>query len=569
MPNPASPLITRKKLEPHQRATIDSLLEASYNQNWPSTQQPHLRPKSSWIGPPPPARLPSHTTMKQKVTITYASPGLQPPVYIATSLSDPQWEPVEMGCAELPGGEREFVKTFHVLEGEYQYKFRLGPGDWWVCDEEKPTVDDGFGNRNNVLFVRTEMLAKKAAANPDLMAGDSSEVDRLAPEHTFTHEKAPVKEAYKRDSLGDDVLVGSFENKPNLVDQTGDHQPPLFAHEQNGPPHHKLDVPPEDVPVHFSRQDTQTAVPDEDHESAHLPSDLLFAHEKTTLPARVPTPGVDEDEDDMEQPPLMKHESLSPTSSKRANDPEAADQHNQHSDNNHSASPVLPTSPAHIPAEADPNDPSLEKFPTHHEGIISSLRRASQRMAEDETTDEVLSSGSPLSKTRSQSSNQSTSLPSVLEDEDEEEEEEEEEEAQTPAPSKTQALAAGLHMLSDTGDRPAALITPPHTPDESKAPTAAQLPASAPHAHDHHHKPQAEKDIREEAKHDVSHHGQDEGAAAKEGQQGLDPAPKSFWGGMWETALGLGLTVLVGAGAAWLAFRLQDSVKDGGAILKG
>ena len=72
--------------------------------------------------------------MAQKVTVTYSSPGLQPPVYITTSLSEPQWELLEMDCRKTPDGEREFAKTFHVAGGEYQYKFRLGPGDWWVCD---------------------------------------------------------------------------------------------------------------------------------------------------------------------------------------------------------------------------------------------------------------------------------------------------------------------------------------------------------------------------------------------------------------------------------------------------
>ena len=36
-------------------------------------------------------------------------------------------------------GELEFHKDFEAEEGDYQYKFRLGPGDWWTLDESKPT----------------------------------------------------------------------------------------------------------------------------------------------------------------------------------------------------------------------------------------------------------------------------------------------------------------------------------------------------------------------------------------------------------------------------------------------
>lgn len=35
-------------------------------------------------------------------------------------------------------GEQHFWQEFDLEEGEYQYKFRLGPGDWWVLDETTP-----------------------------------------------------------------------------------------------------------------------------------------------------------------------------------------------------------------------------------------------------------------------------------------------------------------------------------------------------------------------------------------------------------------------------------------------
>lgn len=76
--------------------------------------------------------------MKTSVKISYTHPGTQPPVYIITSLSSPPWETIEMQLSEekTDAGEFLFYKEFDdVEEGEYQYKFRLGLGDWWVLDE--------------------------------------------------------------------------------------------------------------------------------------------------------------------------------------------------------------------------------------------------------------------------------------------------------------------------------------------------------------------------------------------------------------------------------------------------
>ena len=37
-------------------------------------------------------------------------------------------------------GELVFYKEVEgVNPGDYQYKYRLGPGDWWVCDDSAET----------------------------------------------------------------------------------------------------------------------------------------------------------------------------------------------------------------------------------------------------------------------------------------------------------------------------------------------------------------------------------------------------------------------------------------------
>jgi len=111
-------------------------------------------------------------TKRVEVKITYAHPDTQPPVYLAGAFSDPQWQPQEMQYTTDEHNQHQFYKEIEVDQGGYyEYKFRLGPGDWWVLDEEGDTgmlgiwkdraregadcciVTDGAGNRNNVLRV--------------------------------------------------------------------------------------------------------------------------------------------------------------------------------------------------------------------------------------------------------------------------------------------------------------------------------------------------------------------------------------------------------------------------------
>jgi hypothetical protein len=74
------------------------------------------------------------------VTIRFSKPGTQPPIYLAGSFSHPEWDPQEMEHETKADGELEFTKEVEVQEGkQYQYKFRVGEGEWWVLNEEAPT----------------------------------------------------------------------------------------------------------------------------------------------------------------------------------------------------------------------------------------------------------------------------------------------------------------------------------------------------------------------------------------------------------------------------------------------
>lgn len=445
-----------------------------------------------------------------------------------------------MGCSEEPSGEWEFSKTFSAAEGEYQYKFRLGPGDWWVCDESKPTVDDGFGDRNNVLVVKDE------AKHPEFESP------------TLPHERNSSKGHAKHDSVVPAPLVKNAGDSEEQQDEAQEKHAPPFSHEQRGSPPGLLSIPSETVPVNFSRQDTLSLDDDDgDCEPSHFPDAPAFDHEKDILPARTPTPGTDEgdDYDDMEHPPLMRHETLSSESGTSSHDVHEAENPLASPTSSHS-SRLWETkdSHSHVPAEADPNDPSLLKL-------------------------DVLSSTSPIGQSVSHSS-QSPSLPSVREDEEEFEEDEQDEAEEKHAAnssahvlpeavtSKVHDLATGLKALPGGSGRPAALMTPPRTPDETE----------------HHHSLTSKHDVQKEAKHDSKKSepqtkstelhvdaGPSKSSPEKvtEKKTIKEPEKKASRSGAFETVLGLGLFVAVGVGAAWLAFMMHDPIKDGGAALSG
>ena len=114
------------------------------------------------------------------VEIRFVSQGAQPPIYVAGSFTQPEWQPYELNCSVVEtdgttstsGTSFIFHRTFDLPQGTYQYKFRLGHGgEWWVCDygtdigtSVQPTlskyillisdvVTDALGNQNNCLVV--------------------------------------------------------------------------------------------------------------------------------------------------------------------------------------------------------------------------------------------------------------------------------------------------------------------------------------------------------------------------------------------------------------------------------
>ena len=86
---------------------------------------------------------------KRTWTIRFPKSDVVPPVYLAGSFSDPAWQPQEMQyTVDEEHGTTEYHKEVEVEEGkEYQYKFRIGDGDWWLLNEDSPTGKSPFVQR--------------------------------------------------------------------------------------------------------------------------------------------------------------------------------------------------------------------------------------------------------------------------------------------------------------------------------------------------------------------------------------------------------------------------------------
>lgn len=123
------------------------------------------------------------------VTITFSNPGTCPPVFVAGSFTSPEWQVHELECSDsthedTTAGARPnhvFSRTFHLPEGTFQYKFRLGDqGNWWVCDGNAEIVTDAAGNQNNCLSVApsspfvTKNIARRRVSRPDDFSTTSS-----------------------------------------------------------------------------------------------------------------------------------------------------------------------------------------------------------------------------------------------------------------------------------------------------------------------------------------------------------------------------------------------------------
>lgn len=159
----------------------------------------------------------------QTVTVRYSKPGTQPPIYLAGSFS--AWQPEEMQYTTDANNEHEFYKEVEVEPGkEYQYKFRLGHvGDWWILNEDSPTVTDDIGNKNNLLSIpKLEESTTATEAPKSTPEEPKSEQAESRPMASMEKEKTPsIEETMGTretdDALfADDIIKDTVEGKQEL-----------------------------------------------------------------------------------------------------------------------------------------------------------------------------------------------------------------------------------------------------------------------------------------------------------------------------------------------------------------
>ncbi|KAK7560824.1 hypothetical protein IWX92DRAFT_420294 [Phyllosticta citricarpa] len=392
---------------------------------------------------------------KIPVTITFFHPNTSPPVFVATSLTNPPWQVVEMDVKQerTPSGDLIFEKKFDAVEaGEYQYKFRLGPGDWWVCDDNAPTVSDGFGNSNNLLIVEPKDPLAEQGADAD-QEGAVLERVESAPEvwsrgtkQQLSQDRKPGKESdpepqSRSTSPVPAVVVEKVDDAPSHGDDFG---PGATSGQQLAHKKRKADADPNMVVVSAESDGKGPASMHPDSAAAvghdalieHTPADdnvpllphesispdapqqaPLFPHEAAVAVSSGSSNCTEDDEDDAAGPetfqpvdfkgdiPLFRHESI-------ALPPGEGGSGSEHKP---------PPSLQNMMDQEDPNDPSLVPFPTKRETIYEHIRSLEHRLEEDQSIPEESTSNSPSSQAVAEEPAPPSPLDSIQEDHEEEE----------------------------------------------------------------------------------------------------------------------------------------------------
>lgn len=179
---------------------------------------------------------------KVSKTLEYTSPGVVPPVFIAGSFSEPAWDPIEMEYTVAENGEHHFHKEILAEEGgNFQYKFRLGTGDWWALNESAPTGT--FENRRQerlqalllaqllVQLCYSKIMLMFPIDTDDLGNRNNLLVVPITKETPGAH--GPNPEAHGRDQRPENAASNEFENPkidlqipvPELVVEKVDAEP--------------------------------------------------------------------------------------------------------------------------------------------------------------------------------------------------------------------------------------------------------------------------------------------------------------------------------------------------------
>ncbi|KAI9675352.1 MAG: hypothetical protein M1817_001256 [Caeruleum heppii] len=160
------------------------------------------------------------TSTTSPVHFTFAQDGIGPPLYLAGSFSEPAWQLQEMKHEKRAQAdahehdEYDFFLDIDVPEGEWQYKFRVGNGDWWMLDDQAQTVTDPSGIKNSLLLVPPK--AREGTSNhlsaPSAETDDDDKIGTLADPAIETPQQL-------LDALKEKLDHGSDKAKPAETDQ--------------------------------------------------------------------------------------------------------------------------------------------------------------------------------------------------------------------------------------------------------------------------------------------------------------------------------------------------------------
>ncbi|KAF6526719.1 hypothetical protein HZS61_009763 [Fusarium oxysporum f. sp. conglutinans] len=277
---------------------------------------------------------------KTPCTITYKKPGTLPPVFLAGSFTDPQWQLQEMEYTTDQNGDHIF-RSEVMLEPDQDYQFKLRIGhDNWALAENYPTATDDSGNQNNVIRApekpAEEQIAPAGVDTPAINLNPASQLPSTSTEAESVAENAEDFKVplFAHESLGNDV-----------EEETEDNKIPLLAHETLGDESKEEDEA-EAFKAPLLAHETLGNDAKEDSEEMKMP---LFAHE--CLGAY----------DFGEEPDSAPIAANSPGQSSRAKS-----KHDESSD-------------------IDVNDPTLETFPSDRGSILDAIRTIQTHLGEDQT----------------------------------------------------------------------------------------------------------------------------------------------------------------------------------------
>ncbi|KAF6828607.1 hypothetical protein CMUS01_08513 [Colletotrichum musicola] len=298
------------------------------------------------------------------VTITYRQPGTQPPIYVAGSFSDPQWQPLEMQFTTDDAGEHTFYKDVEVPPGsQIQYKFRVGPGDWWVLNEDAATVTDDAGNRNNLL---TAPATQESTQTNGVKAGDQSSTEQSIKDASPTAEMEAS-------------TATQPEPKPKALEIIKDEERKRLS---STPIEQVADTAAEvaDTAQKLDAEDNVARLAPLDHlkdgERQRLSSTPIEQVASTAAEVADTAQQLDADQDfdatDDGAAPLFSHEALGPS------EPAGSDEEDDQKHEDHGTV-------VYDVSKYDLNDPSLERLPSNRDGIMDAVRKVETGRNEDQT----------------------------------------------------------------------------------------------------------------------------------------------------------------------------------------